>query len=112
MKVPYGEELATHTGPESCVYIRKGMDEALTGGVRAGLLSRERCCKLWGADVVLKSGRQHWLYRYREMRSGPAWSKTSSTYVSSLHGNREVPCLALMVSSKARAENPKGARQR
>jgi hypothetical protein len=43
MKVPYGEGLATHTGPESCVYVRKGISEALTGDLRARLLSRERC---------------------------------------------------------------------
>ena len=67
MKVPYGEGVASHTDPESCVYIRKGMGEALTGDVQAGLLSRERYGKLWGADVVHKSGRQHWLHRYREM---------------------------------------------
>ena len=54
MRVPYGEELATHTGPESCVYIRKGIDEALTGGVRAGLLSRERS-ELQGAHAVPKA---------------------------------------------------------
>jgi len=42
MRVPYGEGLASHTGPESCVYTRKGMGEALTGGVRVRLLSRER----------------------------------------------------------------------
>ena len=112
MRVPDGEGVANHTGPESCVDTRKGMGEVLTGGVRAGLLSRERYGKLWGADVVPKSGRQHWLYRYRKMRSGPAWSKTPSTYVSSLHGNREVPGLALMCKGKARAENPKGVRQR
>jgi hypothetical protein len=52
MKVPYGEGIAGHTGPESCVYIRKDISEALTGEVRAGLLSRERYCKLQGADVV------------------------------------------------------------
>ena len=112
MKVPDGEGVANHTGPESCVYIRKGMGEALTGDVRAGLLSRERSSKLRGADAVHKSGRQHWSYRYREIRLGPAWSKTPSTYVSSLHGNREVPRLVLLESSKARAENPKGALQR
>jgi hypothetical protein len=97
MKVPDGEGVAIYTGPESCVYILKDMGEALTGDVWAGLLTRERSSKLWGADVVPKSGRQHWLHRYREMRSGPAWSKNLSTYVSSLHGNREVPCLALML---------------
>ena len=42
MKVPHVEGLATHNGPESCGYVRKGLFEALTGEVRAGLLSRER----------------------------------------------------------------------
>ena len=112
MKVPDGEGVANHTDPESCVYIRKDMGEALTGDVQAGLLSRERYCKLRGADAVHESGRQHWSHRYREMWLGPAWSKTPSTYVSSLHGNREVPGLALMCKGKARAENPKGVRQR
>jgi hypothetical protein len=50
MKVPYDEGLAAHIGPEglaahigpeSCVYARKGISEALTGGMRAGLLSCE-----------------------------------------------------------------------
>jgi hypothetical protein len=42
MKVPYDEGLAPHIGLESCVYARKGISEALTGGMRAGLLSCER----------------------------------------------------------------------
>jgi hypothetical protein len=41
MKVPHDEGLAAHIGPESCVYARKGISEALTGGMRAGLLSCE-----------------------------------------------------------------------
>ena len=41
MKVPCDEGLAAHIGPESCVYARKGISEALTGGMRAGLLSCE-----------------------------------------------------------------------
>ena len=41
MQESYGEGLASHTGPESCVVVRKGGDEALTG-VRAGrVLNRE-----------------------------------------------------------------------
>ena len=41
MKVSYGEGLAIHTGSESCITVRKGAGEALTG-VRAGqVLSRE-----------------------------------------------------------------------
>ena len=52
MKVPYGEGVANHTGPESCVDARKGIDEALTGEARAGLLSRESYHNLRGADGV------------------------------------------------------------
>jgi len=44
MRVPYSEGLATHTDSESCVYIRKGMGEALTGDVRAGQTCNMRWC--------------------------------------------------------------------
>ena len=53
MEVPYGAGVATHTGPESCVGVRKGVGEALTG-VRTGQpLSRE-ISLLRGADAVWK----------------------------------------------------------
>ena len=35
MRVPYDEGLASHIGPESCVGVREGVGEALTGEVRA-----------------------------------------------------------------------------
>jgi RNA-directed DNA polymerase len=35
------EGVATHGGPESCVGVREGAGEALTGYVQAGLLSHE-----------------------------------------------------------------------
>jgi hypothetical protein len=41
MEVLYIEDLASHGGPESCVGDPRGRSEALTGVVRAGLLSRE-----------------------------------------------------------------------
>ena len=72
MNVPYGEGLAIRTGPESCVYIREGMGEALTGDVRVGLFSRERCGPLQSADAVHKSVMQHRLHRYCEMLPDPA----------------------------------------
>lgn len=42
MKVSYSEDLASHTGPESCVYGRKAVREALAGGRVGQVLSRER----------------------------------------------------------------------
>ena len=94
MKVPYDEGLTPHIGLESCVYARKGIGEALTGGMRAGLLSCERIYKIPGVDVVHKSGRQHQWHRYGEMRLDPAWSENLCTYTSFSFGNREVPRLA------------------
>ena len=41
MRVLCIEGVAIHGGPESCVGVREGVGEALTGGVWAGLLSRE-----------------------------------------------------------------------
>ncbi|MBW1695769.1 MAG: hypothetical protein JRH18_06470 [Deltaproteobacteria bacterium] len=42
MKVSYDEDVASHIGPESCVYHRKGEREALTGESAGQVLSRER----------------------------------------------------------------------
>jgi RNA-directed DNA polymerase len=54
MKESYGEGVATHTGPESCVDVREGVGEALTG-VRAGQpLSREIRC-IQGANAVRRA---------------------------------------------------------
>ena len=92
MKESYSEGLATHAGPESCGGAREGTAEALTG-VRAGrVFSRERH-SLRGADAVRRSGRQHSLHRYREMRRDPARSQTPSTYGNTSRENREIPCL-------------------
>jgi hypothetical protein len=41
MKVSYNEDLASHIGPEPCVYNRKGVREALAGGRAGQVLSRE-----------------------------------------------------------------------
>jgi RNA-directed DNA polymerase len=41
MKESYGEDLASHTDPESCTVARKAGREALTGVCAGGLWSRE-----------------------------------------------------------------------
>src|SRR5881396_747191 len=84
MKDSYSEGLATRADSESCIFVRKGASEALTG-VRAGQVwsreieppSRQRW-PLWGADAVELSGRQDWRRRKREMPLDPARSETLS----------------------------------
>jgi hypothetical protein len=97
MKESYGEGVATHTGPESCVVGSNPEGEALTG-VRAGSVwSREihapgsdpRVPR--GADAVEESGRRHRMRRHRKARSDPARSETRSMHGNLLHGNREIP---------------------
>jgi RNA-directed DNA polymerase len=41
MQKPYGEGLASHTGPKSCAGSREAGREALTGAHAGGVLSRE-----------------------------------------------------------------------
>jgi hypothetical protein len=55
MKEPYGEGLASHTVPESCVVSREAGCEALTGARAGGVLSRGTSRKRKEADVF--SGR-------------------------------------------------------
>ncbi len=89
MKESYVEGLVTHSGPESCVAVRKDRSEALTG-VRAGrVLSRERN-SLRGADAVGEGGRPHSAHRYREMRRDPARSQTPCMYGNTSRENREI----------------------
>src|SRR6266576_6393782 len=97
MKESYGEGVATHTDPESCVGGRKDAGEALTGARAGRVSSREihapsrKRRPLRDADAVEEGGRPHPACRYREARRDPARSETPSTYGSTPHGNREVP---------------------
>lgn len=96
MKESYSEGLASHTGPESCIGVRKDAGEALAG-VRAGrVLSREihappRGGILRGADAVETGGRRYRRRRQGETPSNPARSETPSMYGRTSFGNREIP---------------------
>jgi len=97
MKESYVEGLASYGGPESCVHIRKGVGEALTG-VRAGrVLSRvihAPCREVWvvrGAEAVETCRRQHRCCRIGEAAPDPARSETPRTRGNTSHGNREIP---------------------
>ena len=91
MKESYVEGLATHSGPESCVAVREGSGEALTG-VRAGRVFSRESCFLRGADAVRRSGRPHPVRRYRETLRDPARSETPSMHGNTSRENREIPC--------------------
>ena len=85
MQESYGEGLAAHTGPGSCV-----AREALTG-VRAGrVFSRERDL-LRDADAVGESGRPYPARRQRKTRQSPARSETPCKHEHTSRENRESP---------------------
>ena len=90
----YSEGLASHTFPESCVGVRKGAVEALTGA-GAGRVSSSEIATVLGADAVLSGGRQHRACRQREMRPDLTESQTPGTHRSTSLGSRETPWLAL-----------------
>ena len=111
MQESYAEGLATHGGPESCVVVRKGAVEALTG-VRAGRVwSRERP-KLRGADAVGRGGRPHAGRRYRETFRDPARSETPGTHGNTSDGSREIPCFPGTDDVSGRAVKSKDVRRR
>ena len=91
MKGSYGEGVASHAGPESCVGAREGDREALTGGGAGRVLSREMHEPLRGADAVEVSGRPYRARRQGEAWSDPARSETPRTDPSTASGNRESP---------------------
>ncbi len=67
MKESYDEGLTSHIGPESCGYGGNVIFEALTGGNAGRVLSLEIGGIVLSADVFLAYGRQHRVYRKREV---------------------------------------------
>ena len=95
MQESYSEELATHTGPESCAQDGNIVCEALTG-VRAGrVLSFEIAVNVPSADGIPRYGRQYRMHRSGEMCTDSAESKTPRMYGNTLSGNRDPLCWTL-----------------
>ena len=90
MRELYIEGVAIHGDPESCVGVREGVGEALTGA-RAGWAIEPRNCAFRGADAVEMAGRQHRWRRYRESPADPARSKNLCMHGISMRENREIP---------------------
>jgi hypothetical protein len=76
MKVSYGQGVASHAGPESCVEAREGFGEALTGECAGWVLSLV-INNVRSADAVLMRGRQHRADRNERGPSGSAGSQAS-----------------------------------
>jgi hypothetical protein len=90
MRELYVEGLAIHDDPESCVGVRKGAGEALTGA-RAGWAIEPRNHGDRGADAVIMAGRQHRRQRFRKLPTDPARSENLCMYGISMRENRQVP---------------------
>ena len=120
MKESYVESLASYGGPESCVHIREGVGEALTG-VRAGrVLSRViddpglRSRGDRGAEAVETCRRPLRCSRFGEAASDPARSETPRRRGNISHGNREIPRPAAArreTLAVARIEKPMGVQR-
>ena len=110
MQKSYESGLATHIGPESCGAARKGGVEALTGERTGRVFSRVRNL-LRDADAVRRCGRLHRVHRYREVCQSPARSETPCTYVSTSHGNREIPSSPRVAVALGRIEKSKDTRR-
>jgi RNA-directed DNA polymerase len=93
MKEPYGEELATHTDPESCEVAPEGQVEALTGARAGRVLSRENQAN---SGMPTTSGETEGNTINGDMASrciDPTRSQTPRMLGSSSYGNQEIPCL-------------------
>ena len=90
MEALYIEGLATHDGPESCVGVREGDGEALTG-VHVGRAIEPRNNHNRGADAVHGAEGHIGGSASRELPPNPARSKNLSMRGISMHENREVP---------------------
>jgi len=111
MKVRCAEEVAIHSGPESCGDVGNCVDEALTGGGIGRVLSRE----------MRTSGVPTWwvIWEGNIMRcdsastdTDPARSETLCMYPSTLDGSWEIRRSIVPDGRAVRAVNPTGARQR
>ena len=111
MQVLHVEGLASRNGPESCVGVREGAGEALTGEGAGRTLSREMHDPLRGADVVEVDGRPHSTRRHRKARRAPARSETPCTHRSTAFGNREIRRSAVATSAAARIGKSEDSRR-
>jgi len=111
MREPYSEDVADHTGFESCAFHGNMLGEALTE-VCAGVdIELRKFNHVSSADLFLLWGRQDHVCRYGEAYMDSAESKTHCMCRSTLRGNREALLLAWADRAWVCIENRGGVRQ-
>ena len=110
MQESYGEDLASHTDPESCTVAREGEREALTGACAGELLSRE-IKRVRGADAVPVGGRPHAVSREGERDRNLARSQNLCMHRNTSRENREIPCLPVQHGTTGRVGKSQDVRQ-
>lgn len=103
MKESYGEGIAIHPGPESCVASRKAAIEALTGAPAGRVLS----CEIFafGVSTSFNKAEDNINGRvFRERSENPAQSETPGMLGNSTRENREIP--STPVHSRAGRSRP------
>ena len=107
MEELYIEGVAIHGDPESCVGVREGRGEALTGARAGQVLSREIKqigMPTWSTTSEGNTARS----AIRELRGDPARSETLCMYGTSMRENREVPRSPVrVITGRAAQERPR-----
>ena len=97
MRTLYIEGVAIHGGPESCVGVREGAGEALTG-VRAGWAIEPRYSNRFGVPTLCKCAEGNIVGGViREPSADPARSEILCMHGVFMRENREVPCSPVVV---------------
>jgi RNA-directed DNA polymerase len=89
MRESHRKGLASHPAPESCVGVRKGAGEALTGAHAGQPSSCE--INLSGVPTPSSERKATSLVRQGKLPADPTHSETLRMRGYSLHGNREIP---------------------
>ena len=111
MQESYGEDLASHTDPESYTVARKDGRRALTGACAGRLLSRDILI-VRGADAVPVRGRPHLSSRHGKRAENLARAKNPSMHRNTSRENREIPCLPVRDGAAGRGGKSKDRSQR
>jgi hypothetical protein len=104
MQALHAEGPATHGDPESCVDVREGGGEALTGAHVGRAIEPRKSGIGSGCRRCWNGGRQHHEQRDRKLLMGPARSKNQGMRGISLRENREVSCppvIAIKVTGRS-----------